>query len=117
MLLGLALLLGLGLFSRELSDSDFWWHLKSGEWIVRTYRLPVPDPFAYTTALARPAYPGEELVRHFNLTEEWLAQVSIYLIWRVTGFGGVVLLRALLLNLFCATAGWIVWRRGWQRRA
>jgi hypothetical protein len=111
MLLGLALLLGLGLFSRELSDSDFWWHLKSGEWIVRTYRLPVPDPFAYTTALARPAYPGEELVRHFNLTEEWLAQVSIYLIWRVTGFGGVVLLRALLLNLFCATAGWIVWRR------
>jgi hypothetical protein len=111
MLLGLALLLGLGLFSRELSDSDFWWHLETGEWIAHTHRLPVPDPFAYTTALARPAYAGEELVRYFNLTHEWLAQVSIFLIWRAAGFGGVVLLRALVLTLFCATAGWIVWRR------
>ncbi|MGA2148441.1 MAG: hypothetical protein ABSH49_26140 [Bryobacteraceae bacterium] len=111
MLLGLALLLGLGLFSRELSDWDFWWHLKTGEWMAHTQRLPVPDPFAYTTALARPAYAGEELVRNFNLTHEWLAQVSIYLAWRATGFGGVVLLRAALLTVFCAAAGWIVWRR------
>ncbi|MGP8246095.1 MAG: hypothetical protein ACLQVN_16445 [Bryobacteraceae bacterium] len=110
-LLGLALLLALGVFSRQLSDSDFWWHLKTGEWIVRTRRLPVPDPFAYTTALARPAYAGEQLVRYFNLTHEWLAQALIYLWWRATGFGGVVLLRALLLTLFCGAAGWIVWRR------
>jgi hypothetical protein len=110
-LLALALLLGLGLFSRELSDSDFWWHLKTGEWIVRTHRLPVPDPFAYTTALTRPAYPGEEMVRYFNLTHEWLAQGLIYLAWRAVGFGGVVLLRAGLLTLFCAAAGWIAWRR------
>jgi hypothetical protein len=110
-LLGLALLLGLGLFSHELSDSDFWWHLKTGEWIVHTHQLPVPDPFAYTTALMPPAYAGEELVRHFNLTHEWLAQALIYLAWLATGFGGIVLLRALVLTLFCAAAGWIVWRR------
>jgi hypothetical protein len=101
----------LGLFSRELSDSDFWWHLKTGEWIVHAGRLPVPDPFAYTTALARPAYAGEELVRYFNLTHEWLAQGLIYLAWRATGAGGVVLLRALLLTFIGP------WRRDWGRRA
>lgn len=107
----LAAVFAIGLFSPEISDSDFWWHLKTGQFIVEHHALPVPDPFAYTTALASPAYPGEEATRHFNLTHEWLSQVLVYFVYRAGGLAGVVLLRALLLAVFCACAGLIVWRR------
>ena len=101
----------LGLFSKEISDTDFWWHLKSGEYIWQTHSLPDPDPFAYTTASAGSAYPGEETTRHFNLTHEWLSQLLLYLIYRAAGFGGVVLGRAALLAGFCVVAGLIAYRR------
>src|ERR1035441_2081655 len=107
----LAAVLWLGWFSPECYDSDFWWHLKTGQYIVDNHRLPVPDPFAFTTAGAGDAYPGEALTRHFNLTHEWLAQALIYLVWRATGFGGVVLFRAALLAAFCAVVGLVAWRR------
>ncbi|MGO9008691.1 MAG: hypothetical protein ACLQPN_01205 [Bryobacteraceae bacterium] len=101
----------LGLFSPETRDSDFWWHLRTGQYIVETRSLPVPDPFAYTTAAAPLAYAGEAVVRHFNLTHEWLAQVLLYGAYRVGGFPGVVLFRALLLAAFCGLAGFVAWRR------
>ncbi len=59
LLICLCALLLLGLFSREVYDSDFWWHLLTGQYIVETHTLPFPDPFAWTTATARDAYPGE----------------------------------------------------------
>jgi hypothetical protein len=110
-LLGLTALLWMGWFSHEIYDSDFWWHLKTGRYIVENHALPVPDPFAYTTATAPSAYPNEPLNRHFNLTHEWLVEVTFYLVWKTTGFAGIVLLRALLLTAFCALGGWIVYNR------
>ena len=101
----------LGWFSPEISDTDFWWHLKTGQYLVERHSLPVPDPFAYTTASARPAYAGEARTRHFNLTHEWLAQAIFYTVWRVAGFAGLVFFRAALLAIFCALVGWIVWLR------
>jgi hypothetical protein len=109
-LLALTTALLLGLFSTEISDPDFWWHLKTGQYIVTEHRLPVPDPFAYTTASASPS-PGEAATRHFNLTHEWLAQVVWYLVYRAGGFGAVVLWKALLLTILCGLTGWIAWRR------
>lgn len=111
LLLGLAAVLLLGWFSPAISDPDFWWHLKTGQYIWEHHALPVPDPFAFTTAGARPAYPGEPQVQHFNLTHEWLAQVVFYLVWRAAGFAGIVLFRALLLTALCALIGWIAWLR------
>ncbi|MBI3697208.1 MAG: hypothetical protein HY238_20530, partial [Acidobacteria bacterium] len=110
--LALAALCLLGLFSTEAGDTDFWWHLKTGQYIVAQRRLPVPDPFSYTADLGKPAYPGEERVRYFNLTHEWLAQALWYLIYRVAGFPGVVLWKALLLSAFCALGGLLAARRG-----
>ena len=110
-MLALTAALLLGLFSTEISDPDFWWHLKTGQYIVTEHRLPVPDPFAFTTASATPASPGEAATRHFNLTHEWLAQVIWYLIYRAGGFGAVVLWKALLLTMLCACTGWVAWRR------
>ncbi|HEY1183933.1 MAG TPA: hypothetical protein VGE89_07100, partial [Bryobacteraceae bacterium] len=97
----LSAVLCLGLLSPEIRDSDFWWHLRTGQYIVETRSLPVPDPFAYTTAAAPSAYAGEDAVRRFNLTHEWLAQALVYAAYRAAGFPGVVMLRALLLAAFC----------------
>src|SRR5260370_14739641 len=82
LLICLCALLLLGLFSREVYDSDFWWHLLTGQYIVETHTLPFPDPFAWTTATARDAYPREARTRQFNLTHEWLAQVIFYAVLR-----------------------------------
>lgn len=95
----------IGLFSTEFADTDAWWHLATGRYIVTQHRLPSPDPFAYTTATARPAYPGEAATRHFNLTHEWLAQAAMYLIYTAGGFPALVLWKGLLLALLCLTAG------------
>jgi hypothetical protein len=110
-LLGLTALFLLGLFSTELADSDAWWHLKTGQYIVTQHRLPYPDPFAYTTALAKPAYAGEAVTQRFNLTHEWLAQALMYLIESAGGLGAVVLWKALLLTLCCGLTASIARRR------
>lgn len=96
-----------GLFSTEFADTDAWWHLKTGEYIILQHRLPYPDPFAYTTAVAKPSYEGEAATQRFNLTHEWLAQAAMYLIEAAGGLGALVLWKALLLTLACAVAGHI----------
>jgi hypothetical protein len=110
-LLALAALLLLGLFSPPVADTDFWWHLKTGEYMAQSHSLPVPDPFAWTTAKVPLAYPAEEQTRRFNLTHEWLAQLMLYLVWRVGGFAGVVAARALSLTLVCAVVAVVCARR------
>jgi hypothetical protein len=112
LLLTFSAVVWLGWFSPEISDTDFWWHLKTGQYLVETHSLPVPDPFAYTTAAARPVYAGEARVRYFNLTHEWLAQAIFYGVWRAGGFAGLVLFRAALLAAFCGLVGLVAWRRG-----
>ena len=101
----------LGWFSVQSSDSDTWWHLKTGQYIVRNHALPVPDPFSFTTYMGAPAYPGEETTRDFNLKHEWLAQVVFYLTYAAAGFPGLVLLRVAMVSAYCGLAGLVVFRR------
>jgi hypothetical protein len=104
-LIALAAVFLVGLFSTEFADTDAWWHLATGRYIATHHRLPVPDPFSYTTAGAKPAYAGEEATRRFNLTHEWLAQAGLYIIYSIGGFAGLVLWKGFLLALLCLTAG------------
>ena len=101
----------LGLLSTKADDTDVWWHLKTGQYIIQRHALPVPDPFAYTTALNPPANAGEEQVRRFNLTHEWLAQVIFYGLYAAGGIQAVILFRATMLAAFCALAGLLAARR------
>jgi len=101
----------LAVFSHAFGDADGWWHLKTGQYIVQQHRLPVPDPFSFTTEMGQPLYPEEPMIRHFNLTHEWLSQAIFYAAYAVGGFGGVVALRTLLLFSFCALAGLLTYRR------
>jgi hypothetical protein len=93
----------LGLFSTEIADTDFWWHLKTGQYILDHHTLPVPDPFAYTTH-------RDEPVTHFNLTHEWLSQILMYTVYSIAGFPGIVLARATLLAALSGLTGFLAAR-------
>src|SRR5438094_9390672 len=96
LLLALTAVLFMSWFSGEIRDTDIWLHLKTGQHTLETRALTVPDPFSYTSGMGS-GYAGEEVTRFFNLTHEWLAQISMYLIYSVTGFQGLVMTRALML--------------------
>ncbi len=106
-----AAVLLLACFSPAFNDHDAWWHLKTGQYIVQNHKLPVPDPFAFTTYIGRASYPGEDATRYFNLTHEWLAQSFLYLAYAAGGFPLVVFLRALLMAAAAGLTGLIAWRR------
>lgn len=79
------------LFSTGISGNDFWWHVKTGEWIVEHGRIPAVDVFSW---LSREG--GLAWVPH-----EWLSQVVFWLLFRAFGEAGIFMcavLTAFLLN-------------------
>ena len=86
---------------KPLYDTDFFWHLKTGEWIWQHRMLPDHDPFNFTTPS-----PATPLIT-FTLTSYWLSQTMLYLGWLAGGMGGVVALRFIAAGLMLYTA----WRR------
>ena len=110
-LLALTAILFLTWFTGEISDSDIWLHMMTGKHTLETRALTVPDPFSFTSNVNTSAYPGEAKTRYFNLTHEWLAQIVMYLVHSASGFAGLVLLRAVLLIIFCGLVGLMVWWR------
>jgi len=81
--------------SRPLSDGDFWWHLKTGEYIVRNFSIPRIDFYSFTV-------PGKPWVAH-----EWLSEVIFYLVYSRAGFNTLIFIFTVLTVL----AFWIVFRR------
>jgi tetratricopeptide (TPR) repeat protein len=82
--------------AQNISDLDFWWHLKTGEWIWQHKAIPYVEPFSYT-------FKGAEWINY-----EWLFHAIIYPIYQLSGFGGliifviiVVLLTFLILLFAC----------------
>jgi hypothetical protein len=67
------------------ADLDFTWQIRSGERIVQTGSLRPPEAFTYTIA-------GEQ-VPDF----EWLYEVILWATWSAFGYGGLKLLRLLLV--------------------
>ncbi|MCG2721395.1 MAG: hypothetical protein L6290_05185 [Thermodesulfovibrionales bacterium] len=88
----------LGLFSTEIKDPDFWWHLKTGEYIYQHGALPETDPFAYTSLSKDPVHPESKRIE-FILTQYWLVQVLFSWIYGFSGFQGIIFLRASVLTL------------------
>ncbi len=60
--------------ARPLSDGDFWWHLKTGEYILNTRSIPKTDFFSFTNY-------GKAWVAH-----EWLSEAIFYAIYSRFGF-------------------------------
>lgn len=76
-----------------VSDPDFFWHLKTGEWVWQHRELPSQDPFSYTV----PDVPGSR--EHAVLTSYYLSQLVYYLFYRHAGMSGIVGLRFIIMGL------------------
>jgi hypothetical protein len=76
-------------------DPDLWWHLKAGQQIVDTRSIPHTDDFSFTRQ-------GSEWVAH-----EWLSEVTIEGIYRLTGLVGLVT----VFSLVIVVALWLTYRR------
>lgn len=81
------LLLIFSVSAQPISDPDFWWHLKTGEYIVENRSIPHTDIFS-TLRL------GSEWVTH-----EWLSEVFMYGVFRALGFGGLIVVFSLLITV------------------
>ncbi len=81
--------------ARPLSDGDFWWHLKTGEYIINTHSVPRTDFFSFTNY-------GKAWVAH-----EWLSEAIFYVIYSRFGFNFLIVVFAILTAL----AFWIAYRR------
>jgi hypothetical protein len=81
--------------ARPLSDGDFWWHLKTGEYILNTHSIPKTDFFSFTNY-------GRAWVAH-----EWLSEAIFYVIYARVGFNALIIVFAILTAL----AFWIAFKR------
>lgn len=73
--------------SSPVVDSDTWWHLRAGNWMLEHHQLLLTDPFS-TTRQGQPwIYPG------------WLAQISMAAAHRLGGLAGLHLWTASILTL------------------
>jgi hypothetical protein len=76
----------LAMASRSVGDPDLWWHLKTGQLIAQTKAVPHTDPFSFTRA-------GYPWVAH-----EWLSELLIYAIYRISGWGGLIVVFAMMVS-------------------
>jgi hypothetical protein len=70
--------------SGRLSDNSFFWHLRTGEWILDHGRVPTHDVFSFTA-------PGTKWV-----AQSWLAEVVYGAVDRTVGAYGIRLLVGLV---------------------
>ncbi len=63
-------------------DTDTWWHLRAGQWMLDHRQIPQADPFSYTRGGESWQYPG------------WLVELPMIVLYRLGGPG--------LLNLWTA---------------
>ncbi len=78
--------------TREIADPDFWWHLRTGQYIVETGTVPHSDIFSYTNA-------GQPWVAH-----EWLSEVFIYSVYQLGSFPALILTFSAIITLAFALA-------------
>lgn len=74
----------------SISDTDFFWHIATGRWIVDNKTLPEADPFSFTTPEIRTTR------EKFILTSYWLSQVLYYSLYSILGYPGILLLRVII---------------------
>jgi hypothetical protein len=81
--------------ARPFIDPDFWWHLKTGQYIVETRSIPHTDIFSTSRF-------GSEWVTH-----EWLSEVFMYGVFRTLGYVGLIVVFSLIIT----AAFWIAYQR------
>lgn len=83
-------ILALGLFTmaaRGITDPDVWWHLRTGQLILENHNLFHTDPYSFTRF-------GQPWINH-----EWLSEILLFAIYRLAGFGGLIVAFAAVIAL------------------
>ena len=75
--------------ARVAADTDTWWHLRTGQWIVSHQAVPLTDPFSHTFAGQPWSYPSAG----------WLAEVLMYRLFERFGYAGLNLFTAAFVTL------------------
>ncbi|MGH9502969.1 MAG: hypothetical protein ACRD20_08965 [Terriglobales bacterium] len=81
-------ILALGLFTmaaRAVTDPDVWWHLRTGQLILQNHALFHTDPYSFTRF-------GQPWINH-----EWLSEILLYGVYRLAGFGGLIVVFAVVI--------------------
>lgn len=73
--------------SSRIWDLDIWMHLKTGEYILKNFKIPTTDIYSYTTE------------GHFWFNSDWLFGVITYLCYKVGKLPALVLLRIFIFLL------------------
>src|SRR6266480_414995 len=77
----------LALAARGVSDPDVWWHLRTGQLMFESHQIPHLDPYSFTRA-------GQPWINH-----EWLSQVTMYAMYRLAGWGGLIVAFAAIVAI------------------
>ncbi len=108
----------LGMSTHFAIDTDTWWHLKAGEWMVENGQVIQEDPFSYTRGGTPWQYPGVWLQVGMYLLYDWFGPGALniwtsvmiaaifYVVWRMSE--GNVLVKAVVV-LLAAIASAIYW--------
>lgn len=100
MMFSTVIILGVYL-SRPLYDPDFFWHLKTGQWIWENGTLPHVDPFGI------PPFPEPSGRTDFILTSYWLIQLIMYVLFLLFGMSGIIFFRWVVVAIsIIICAGW-----------
>ncbi len=75
-------------WSRTLLDADTWFHTRIGEIILTTGSVPHQDPFSFSK-VGQPWY-----------AFEWLSEVILASVYRLSGLKGISALAAVLITLY-----------------
>src|SRR3954464_5653563 len=79
-----------------LNDSDTYWHIRAGEWMLAHRQVLRADVFSYTAGGAP------------WLTQEWLAEIVMALGWAAGGWVAIHLLFAVCAALTAGLVGYSV---------
>ena len=77
-------------FLSPITDADFPWHLKTGEYVYQHGEIPKTDPFSLIST--------GDIRERFILSCYWLGQLIFYGIYNLIGPLGIVMLRSLLFT-------------------
>ena len=82
------------IYTSNLADPDYFWHLRAGQWMIENGRLPINDPFLWS----------QETTRWVN--HEWLSDILLFWVYER---GGGAALSVVVAVLFCFTL-WVMYR-------
>src|SRR5215467_1106976 len=73
--------------SRPLTDGDFWFHLKTGQYILTTGSIPRSELFSFTNY-------GRPWIAH-----GWLSGTLFYAVYSWAGFNALIVIFAFLVTI------------------